>query len=107
MNALTHSKGLMFTLPSFVCKHSLVFIFSKPAVRSFHMFFVFYPIDVLFLDEHFCVIDLKESFAPFTSYSSSLPSKYVLEFAAGTIARTNTRRGDKIFWEKIDASDVL
>ncbi|MBI4739346.1 DUF192 domain-containing protein [Candidatus Woesearchaeota archaeon] len=95
---LSKSLGLMFTTPAYIQKHSLVFVFKKPRVQEFHMFFVFYPIDIIFLDSRRRVVDIKENFHPFRIYKSRQLSQYAIELPSGTIAKTKTRHGDKIQW---------
>ena len=41
-------RGLMFTKKK---ERALIFFFNKPTRVDLHMFFVFYPIDVVFLNE--------------------------------------------------------
>lgn len=67
------SRGLMFSP-----KKTLVFIFKRPQRISLHNFFVFYPINLLFLDENHKVIE-KKRFYPFTFYKSKKKSKYLIE----------------------------
>ena len=43
------------------------------------MFFVFYPIDVLILDENKKVVEIKRNFKPFTVWNSKEKGKYVVE----------------------------
>ncbi|MBI5397918.1 DUF192 domain-containing protein [Candidatus Woesearchaeota archaeon] len=95
---LSKSLGLMFTTPAHIQKHALVFVSKKPHIQGFHMFFVFYPIDIIFLDSTRRVVDIKENFRPFHLYNSRYLSQYVIELPSGTIARTNTRHGDSIKW---------
>ena len=60
-------------------KTNLIMIFKKERIISLHMFFVFYPIDVLILDENKKVIEVKENFKPFTFWSSTKKGKYLIE----------------------------
>jgi len=60
------------------------------------MFFVFYPIDVLFLDKNKIVVEMKENFAPFSFYNPKNKSKYIIELPKNTIKETKTKLGDKI-----------
>lgn len=85
--------GLMFSVRQ---NKSLVFRFSKEKIISLHMLFVFYPIDVLFLDKNKIVVDKKENFRPFTFYKSGKKAMYAMELPKGTIKRTKTGIGDKI-----------
>jgi len=81
----------MFSKP-----RSLIFIFKKEKIIPLHMFFVFYPIDVLFLDQKRVVIEIKENFTPFSFYTPKNKSKYIIELPKNIIKETNTQLGDKI-----------
>ena len=91
-NIFLKSLGLMFSKKI----TSLIFAFEKEKIIPLHMFFVFFPIDVLFLDAKRKVVDMKQNFEPWTAYYSPKKSRYVIEAAAGIIARTKTRLGDLI-----------
>ena len=60
------------------------------------MFFVFFPIDVLFLDEDKKVVEIKKKFEPFTLYNPKNKAKYVIELPQGAVKNTNTKIGDKV-----------
>ena len=47
--------GLMFSK-----KKSLIFIFNKEKIIPLHMFFVFYPIEVSFLNKNKIVVEIKD-----------------------------------------------
>ena len=51
---------------------------------SIHMLFVFYPINVLFLDSDKKVVDMKKRLKPFTFYSPKQKSKYIIELPVET-----------------------
>lgn len=85
--------GLMFSKKQ---DNALIFKFNKEHKISLHMFFVFYPIDVLFLDKDKIVVDKKESFMPFTFCKSGKKAMYAIELPVGSIIKTGTRIGDKI-----------
>jgi len=86
--------GLMFSMNP----KNLIFIFKKEKIVPLHMFFVIFPIDVLFLDKNKKVVDMKENFRPFTFYTPKAKAKYVIELPNKTIRKTNTRINDKIFF---------
>jgi|SRR3989344_3936923 len=92
-NAISQSLGLMFSKKQ---NKSLIFRFSREKMISLHMFFVFYPIDVIFLDKNKIVVDKKESFRPFTFYKSRKKAMYAIELPDGAIRKTKTKTGDKI-----------
>ena len=59
-------------------------IFNKERTISLHNFFVFYPIDVLILDENKKVVEIKENFKPFTFWNSKNKGKYLIELGKET-----------------------
>jgi len=80
----------------FSIEKSLIFIFDREKIVPLHMFFVFYPIDVLFLDKNKIVVEKKENFRPFTFYTPRKKAKYIIEIPNGIIKKTKTELGDKI-----------
>ncbi len=93
-STLSQAIGLMFSKKR--KDFGLVLIFKKDKIISLHMFFVFYPIDVLFLDSEKRVVEMKENFKPFTDYTSKKRVKYVVELPSKTISETNTSLNDII-----------
>ena len=94
-DAFSKFVGLMLSTDK---NKSLAFKFSKERIISLHMFFVFYPIDVLFLDKNKIVVDKKENFKPFRFYKSKKKAMYAIELPNGTIKKTGTEIGDKIIF---------
>ncbi|MBS3097056.1 DUF192 domain-containing protein [Candidatus Woesearchaeota archaeon] len=90
-SALSKFIGLMFSRP-----RALVFAFKEEKIISLHMLFVFYPIDVLFLDKSKKVAEIKENFMPFSFYRPRNKAMYVIELPNGMIKKSGTRLGDKI-----------
>ena len=86
--------GLMFSRKK--KDFGMVFEFSSEKLVSLHNFFVFYPIDLLFLNSRWEVVELKERFLPFTIYIPKNRSRYIIELPAGTIKQTGTGPGDII-----------
>ena len=79
-------KGLMFTIP-LEKEQGIILVAKKESIlqTSIHMFFVFYPIDVLWLNAKKQVVDKKERLLPFTPLARpKSPAKYVVELASGT-----------------------
>ena len=60
------------------------------------MLFVFYPIDVLFLNKNKIVVDKKINFRPFAFYKSKKKVMYAIELPDGITKKTKTGIGDKI-----------
>ena len=71
-------RGLMFSR-----RRNLLFVFDKERKVSIHMLFVFFSIDIYWLDEDFRVIDLRKKVKPFTFVESDKKAKYVLEISKG------------------------
>ena len=86
-------RGLMFT-PEV---RALVLAVSYPSIAgtSLHMWFMSYPIDMIWLDHGMKVVDLFASAQPwaFRSFSPRSPALYVVECQAGTIERTHIELG--------------
>ena len=81
-----HAIGLMFSK-----QKNLIFKFKKEKIHSLHMFFVFYPIDVVFLNKDKEIVELKQNFMPFTFYKAKNKAMYVLELKKGTISHIGLR----------------
>jgi len=64
--------------------------------NSIHTFFVFFPIDVVFLDKDFKVVRLVESLAPFRISPIVWKASHTLELPTGTIAKKALKIDDKI-----------
>ena len=71
---LSKSIGLMFSK-----KKTLVFHFNKEQLIPLHMWFVFYPIDVYYLNKDKVVIEAKKCFKPFTIHTNDKRAKYLIE----------------------------
>ncbi len=90
----SHAKGLMFSKR--IKDFGLFFIMPRQRIHSLHMWFVFYPIDILFLDLNKKVVDLKFNFRPFSFYTPRKKCKYIVELPHGTIHSSRTTLGDVI-----------
>ncbi|MFC1698247.1 DUF192 domain-containing protein [Nanoarchaeota archaeon] len=92
---LSKSIGCMFSLKSTLKNKALIFHFSKPQIISLHMFFVFYPIDVLFIKNN-RIVEIKENFLPFTFYTPKNKADMVIELPKDMIKKTITKLNDTI-----------
>ncbi|MCB9362511.1 DUF192 domain-containing protein [Candidatus Woesearchaeota archaeon] len=72
--------GLMFAR----APRTLVFVMPSPQIVPLHMFFVHFPIDVLFLDDKKKVVEIKYDFRPYTIYTPKNRAKYIVEIPQGT-----------------------
>lgn len=84
-------RGLMFNHR----KVAMVFSFYDEQIVRLHMMFVFYPIDVLFLNKHKIVVEIKHDFKPFRFYRPKNKAKYVVELPGGC---DGTRVWDVVEW---------
>jgi uncharacterized membrane protein (UPF0127 family) len=75
-------------------KKNLMFVFGEEARRSLHMLFVFFPIDVLFLDKNKKIVEIKRDFRPFTFYKSKEKAQYIVEIS--TDLNKKYKIGEKI-----------
>lgn len=83
--------GMMF---SFKSRSALVFRFSDARRRALHMWFVFFPIDVLFLDAQQRIVEIKRNFRPFAVYIPKQKAQYIVELPVGTVRRCAV--GDRV-----------
>ena len=96
-NTLERTKGLMFEEKKNF-NYALVFEFpiESKIGTSLHMLFVFFPIDVLFLDKNQKVVD-KVTLQPFIpNYTPKKAAKYVIELPKGKTKAV--KLGQKINW---------
>ena len=93
-NTLAKSIGLMFSKT--LDDTALIFVFKNEEIVPLHMFFVFYPIDVLFLNADKEIVEIKESLKPFSLLTPRKKAKYVIELPSELIRKTKTEVGDKI-----------
>ena len=75
-------------------------ILKLPSARSrsgsaIHMFFVKFPLDIIFADSDKKVVDVV-SIDPWKTYTPKKPAKYVIEMKKGTIETSNTEIGDEL-----------
>ena len=65
---------------------------------SIHMFFMLYPIDVIWADEVGLVVDMHRRAGRFALriFKPRFPAKYVIELPVGTIDESRTQPGDEL-----------
>lgn len=91
-------KGLMFEAQKNF-DYALIFEMNKESriMSSIHMLFVFFPIDVIFLDSQKRVVEVKEKLLPFTiSFTPKKPTKYIIEMPVGKSKDINVN--DLLAW---------
>jgi len=75
---------------------ALLFKLSRPGRYGVHMLFVKFPIDLLYLNENFVVVDICRNLKPWRIHRPKVKASYIVELPAGTISRTRTKLGQKI-----------
>lgn len=97
-SALKRVIGLMFSRQT---GSAMILKFNREMPVSLHTFFVFFPIDILFVDGRAQVAELVEGMQPFTTYVGKSKAKYVVELPAGAIKKSRTRVGDRIAFLRV------
>ncbi|QQG38737.1 MAG: DUF192 domain-containing protein [Candidatus Woesearchaeota archaeon] len=88
-DSLSQAIGLMFSR-----QKNILFKFDKEDLHSIHMLFVFYPLDIVWINKN-KVVDVKKAY-PFISYLiPKTKAKYVLE----TSLNSGIKIGDKFSWK--------
>jgi uncharacterized membrane protein (UPF0127 family) len=84
------ARGLMFSK-----RKNLVFVFNKEQKVSLHNFFVFFPIDVLYLDADKRIVEVKKNFMPFSYYRPKNKANYIVEIAIEEDKKKEYKIGEK------------
>ena len=91
-------QGLMFEKNQ-KFDYALIFILPQESIAraTIHMLFVFFPIDVVYLDKNKKVVDIVSNLQPFTpSCSPKKPSKFFIELPPGKSKGISL--GDTLEW---------
>lgn len=96
-------KGLMFR-QKLDWDDGMLFVYDSEERRSFWMKNTLISLDMLFIDEDFRIIDIKENVPPCIiescpNYISKMPAKYILEVNAGFVMINNIKIGDSVTWQ--------
>ncbi len=73
---------------------ALIFKFKKPKKHSIHTFFVFFTIDLIFLDNNNKIIEIKKDLKPFSIYFPRNKYLTLVELPKGKIDYCNIKKGD-------------
>lgn len=95
-NFLLKLKGLMFC-KSLDKEKGIILVANNEGIfdTAIHMFFVFFPIDVIWLNKNLEVVDYKNNIKPFTLFvKSRQPAKYIIELPINSTQ--NISLGDKL-----------
>jgi uncharacterized membrane protein (UPF0127 family) len=75
-----------------------IFIFDRKKKIALTMWLVFFPIDVLFLDDKKKIVEIKEDFRPFTNYFPKKESCFVIELPSGMINKHKLKINEVMFF---------
>ena len=75
---------------------ALLFTTPKPGRYSIHMFFVRFPIDLIYLDSRFVVVELRKGLRPWRIHRPKTIANYLIELPEGTILHSNVEIGHKV-----------
>ena len=89
-NFWSQIRGLMFKK-----KQNLVMIFPKERIISLHNFFVFYPLEIIILDQNKKVVEIRKNFRPFTFWTSSEKGQYLIELGLEN-SQNKTKVGEQL-----------
>jgi uncharacterized protein len=95
---LGRSVGLMFSKPT---DAAMVLKFPRDTLINLHTYFVFFPIDIVFVNNKMRVVETVESMKPFKTYSTKRKSKFVIELPSGTVKKSKTKLKDRITFLKV------
>lgn len=81
----------------------MLFVFEDIRMRSFYMKNTQFPLDIIFLDESYRIINVQKNAQPYnkTSLPSEAPSKYVLEVNGGLTDKWGLLAGDTMEFSRI------
>jgi len=85
--------GLMFHKK--ILDEANIFYFDSPQHLSLTMFFVFFPIDVVFVRKD-VVVELKKNFRPFSNFTSKQKANLFIELPNGFVEKKKIIVGSKI-----------
>lgn len=100
-NFFFKAKGLMFTRP-LRRGHGLILVAPNEGIleTTIHMLFVFYPVDIIWLNSEKIVVDIKQKVLPFIPWIiPKEPAKYVVELPINTAK--HIRIGDKLDFTEV------
>ena len=86
---------------SMPANHGMLFVFDSPTMLSFWMKNTLIPLDMLFFDRDYKLINVQHSVPPCRAnpcpaYGSTGPAQYVLELNGGAAEKLGVKPGDKL-----------
>jgi len=90
------SKGFGLMCHKKIVDEAHIFLFNEKKRVALTMWFVFFPIDVLYLDENKKIVEIKENFKPFKNYYPKKEAMFVIELPNGTVKEKKLKIEDKL-----------
>lgn len=88
-------RGLMFRR-KFEGGEALLFQFSEPREFGIHTFFVFFPIDLIYLSSDFEALEVKEGLSPWRTYNPDVKASCLVELPEGKVEDSGVKVGDEL-----------
>ena len=101
-NFFTRFKGLMFKKELNVNEGLII----NPC-NSIHMFFMNFPLDILFVNENNEVVEILENIKPWRVSKLYFNAEYVVELPINTVKSKNIQKNQKIFIKTLDKWYVM
>jgi len=95
-NLIRQGTGLIFRSKNSVVDTAWWFRFKRLRRVTVTMIFVFFPIDIIFLDEKNKIVDMKENLRPFTNYACKKDIRSFVELKCGTIKKYSLKNGSRL-----------
>jgi len=95
--AEARAQGLMF-VSSLADDEAMIFVYDAPQVVRMWMKNTYQPLDMLFVDERGCIVNIAERTTPLSlaSIESAAPVVLVVELKGGVAATHGARTGDRV-----------
>lgn len=77
----------------------MLFVFSKPAENYFWMKDMFFPIDIIWIDDNFNIVFIEKNALPESypeTFGPNKKSKYVLELGANFAEKNNLKENERV-----------
>ena len=79
--------------------YAMIFDLRREQYVSIHMMFVFFPIDLVYLDRDRRIVDVRRRLRPWTGIAvPKKPARYVIEMPAGGVDRYGLKAGEALDW---------
>lgn len=75
---------------------AILFQFKKPGRHAVHMFLVKFSIDLLYLDQRFKIVEIREALKPWRFYRPKHPASHLVELPAGSVRKLGIHRGHRL-----------